>query len=166
MKVALIQCPGWGRDCPPYTIALLSAWLRRRDHKAFGFDLNNALYISGPDKYKKMWDDKDLYSFWNNEALISEFIRDNERMIEFQINNILDTGAKIIGFTVHFSSLLVSLEVAKRIKSKDRNIIIIFGGPDCCRELRGMEIIKEDAVDAVVIGEGDLTILDLVEIIE
>jgi radical SAM protein with 4Fe4S-binding SPASM domain len=166
MKVVLIQCPGWGRDCPPYTIALLSAWLRRSGHKAFGFDLNNALYCSGPDKYKEMWDDKDLYSFWNNESLISQFICDNERMIEFQVNSILDTGAKIVGFTVHFTSLLVSLEVARRIKNRAKDRIIIFGGPDCCRELRGLEIIKEDAVDIVVVGEGDEVLLELVEIVE
>ncbi len=166
MKIALIQCPGWGRDCPPYTVALLSAWLRRQGHKVFGFDLNNALYCSGPDKYKKMWDDKDLYSFWNNESLISQFIRDNERMIKFQVNSILETQAKIVGFTVHFSSLLVSLEVAKRIKNLDKDRIIILGGPDCYRELRGQEIIKKDAVDMVVVGEGDMVLLELAEMIE
>ena len=166
MKIALIQCPGWGRDCPPYTVALLSAWLRRSGHKAFGFDLNNALYCSGPDKYKKMWDDKDMYSFWNNESLISEFIRDNERMIDFQVERILGVDAKIVGFTVHFSSLLVSLEVAKRIKSVDRDKIIVFGGPDCCRELRGPDIIKKEQVDIVSVGEGDQVILDLAEMVE
>ena len=118
MKVALIQAPGWGRDCPPYTLALLSAWLRRREHKVFVFDLNNTLYCSGPDKYKKMWDDKDLYSFWSNEHLVSEFMQDNEQMIDFQISKILDTQAKVIGFTIHFTSLLVSLKIAKRIKEK------------------------------------------------
>ncbi|MDD4893907.1 MAG: radical SAM protein [Candidatus Omnitrophica bacterium] len=166
MKVALIQCPGWGRDCPPYTVALLSAWLRAKGHKAFGFDLNNTLYCSGPDKYRKMWDDKDMYSFWNNTFLISEFIRDNERMIDFQVNKILDTGAKIIGFTVHFSSLLVSLEFARRIKRIDSQRIIVFGGPDCCRELRGLEIIKEEAVDIVVVGEGDEILPELADILE
>ncbi len=166
MKVALIQCPGWGRDCPPYSVALLSAWLRVKGHKAFGFDLNNALYSSGPDKYRKMWDDKDMYSFWNNKFLISEFIRDNERMIDFQVSKILDTGAKIIGFTIHFSSLLVSLEVARRIKRADSQSIIVFGGPDCCRELRGRELIKEEAVDIVAAGEGDEILPELVNILE
>ena len=166
MKVALLQCPGWGRDCPPYSVALLSAVLRTKGHKAFGFDLNNALYCSGPDKYRQMWDDKDKYSFWGNPALISEFIRDNERMIDFQISKILDTEAKIIGFTVHFSSLLVSLEIARRIKKVDKDRIIVFGGPDCCRELRGKALIKEDAIDIVVVGEGDEILPELAGIVE
>jgi len=166
MRIALIQCPGWGRDCPPYTIALLSAWLRRRGHKVFGFDLNNTLYCSGSDKYRKMWDDKDMYSFWNNESLIAEFIRDNERMVDFQVNRILATEAKIIGFTVHFSSSLVSLAMAGRIKSLANDRTIVFGGPDCCRELRGQEFIKEDAVDIVAVGEGDEVLPELAEIME
>jgi radical SAM protein with 4Fe4S-binding SPASM domain len=166
MKVALIQCPGWGRDCPPYSVALLSAVLRRKGHKVFGFDLNNVLYCSGPDKYKEMWDDKDNYSFWSNSALISGFIRDNARMIDFQVERILATEAKIIGFTVHFSSLLVSLEIARRIKNADKDRIIVFGGADCCRELRGKELIKNDAVDIVAVGEGDETLPELAEIME
>ncbi|MDD5130372.1 MAG: radical SAM protein [Candidatus Omnitrophica bacterium] len=166
MKVALIQCPGWGRDCPPYSVALLSAILRNKGHKAFGFDLNNALYCSGPDKYKKMWEDKDQYSFWSNRALIAEFIAANERMINFQIDKILDTQAKMIGFTIHFSSLLVSLELARRIKKADKDRIIIFGGSDCSRELRGKELIKEDAVDIVAVGEGDETLPELATIFD
>lgn len=163
MKVALIQAPGWGRDCPPYTMSLLSAWLRRNEHKVFTLDLNNTLYCSGPDRYKEMWDDKDRYSSWSNEHLISEFIKDNERMIDFQIDRILDTQAKMIGFTVHFTSLLMSLEIARRIKEKDKDRIVVFGGPSCCRQLNGNALINEEAVDIVVVGEGDMVILDLAE---
>ncbi|MCX5714499.1 MAG: radical SAM protein, partial [Candidatus Omnitrophica bacterium] len=166
MKVALLQCPGWGRDCPPYTLALLSAWLRNNGHQAFTFDLNNALYCSGPDKYKRMWDDKDLYSFWSNESLIGEFLQENERMMDFQIGKILDTDAKIVGFTVHFTSLLVSLAIARKIKAKAPDKIVVFGGPDCYRDMKGTAIINQEAVDIVVTGEGELTLLELVEIVE
>jgi radical SAM protein with 4Fe4S-binding SPASM domain len=166
MKVALIQCPGWGRDCPPYTMALLAAILRNANHKVYCFDLNNALYCSGPEEYRKFWDDKDLYTFWSSKDLIVRFIQDNQKMIELQVEHILNTEARVIGFTVHFSSLLVSLEVAKRIKEKDKKRIIVFGGPDCCRQLRGLELIREDVVDIVNVGEGDISIIELVRILE
>lgn len=166
MKVALIQCPGWGRDCPPYSLALLTAILREKNHEVFSFDINNALYCSGPDEYKKFWDDKDLYSFWSTKDLISKFIEDNDKMLEFQVESILNTAARVIGFTVHFSSLLVSLELARRLKAKDKERIVVFGGPDCCRQLRGLEIIEDSAVDVVNVGEGDLSILELLKQIE
>ena len=162
MKIALIQCPAWGRDCPPYTMALFSAILRKSGHEAINVDLNNTLYCSGPDEYRKYWDDKDLYSFWSNEPMIKKFLQDNKRMIDFQIERVLNSGARIIGFTVHFSSLLMSLEIARIIKDLDKKRIIVFGGPDCCRELRGEDIIKHGAVDVVSTGEGDLTLLEIV----
>ncbi|NQT75664.1 MAG: radical SAM protein [Candidatus Omnitrophica bacterium] len=166
MKIALVQCPGWGRDCPPYSLALFSAILRNAGHKVSCFDLNIALYCSGPEKYQRFWDDKDLYSFWSSKDLVEKFLQDNNKMVEFQVEQILDTDARIIGFTVHFSSLLVSLEIARRIKAADRKRIIVFGGSDCCRQLRGFELIKEDAVDIVNVGEGDLSILELVKQVE
>ncbi len=166
MKIALIQCPGWGRDCPPYTIALLSALIRNNGHEAFCFDINNKLYHSSSEEYRVVWDEKDLYSFWNDKVFISELIQANNRILEEEIYEILKTDAKVIGFTVHFSSLLLSLEVARRIKQLDKNRIIIFGGPDCIRELRGLDIAKNEFIDAVAIGEGDITILELVNTIE
>jgi len=166
MKIALIQCPCWGRDCPPYTMALLSAILRNATHEVFCFDLNTALYYSSPEEYRKFWDDKDLYSFWSSKDLVDKFIHDNQRMLDFQIEQILNTEAKIIGFTVHFSSLITSLYMARRIKQIDKKRIIVLGGPDCSRQLRGFELIKEDAVDVVNAGEGDISILELAKQIE
>lgn len=163
MITALVQCPGWGRDCPPYTLALLSAVLRKTGCDVVNFDLNNSLYCSGHDEYWKYWDDKDLYSFWGDELSIKRFIETNKRMIDFQIERILSSDAQIIGFTVHFTSLLVSLEVARRIKAVDKERIIVFGGPDCCRELRGEHIIKDGSVDVVVIGEGETTLIEIVK---
>ncbi|MBU1999059.1 MAG: hypothetical protein KKE64_06155, partial [Candidatus Omnitrophica bacterium] len=166
MKIALVQCPGWGRDCPPYTVALLASILRKAGHRVFCFDINNSLYWSGSEEYRKFWDDKDLYSFWSSKDIIEKFIQDNQKMIEFQVEQILNSDARIIGFTVHFSSLLVSLEIAKRIKKEDKKRIVVFGGPDCCRQLRGFELIKEGVVDIVNIGEGDISMLELARILE
>ena len=163
MKIALLQCPGWGRDCPPYTLAFLSAVLRKAGHEVLNFDINNALYSSGPQDYRKYWEDKDLYSFWANNSLISKFLDDNRRMIDFQLEKILNSDAKIIGFSVQFSSLMVSLAVARMLKERDKTRIIVFGGPDCCRQLRADSVIRNDAVDAVAIGEGELTFLDLID---
>lgn len=162
MKVALIQCPGWGRDCPPFTTALFSAILRKAGHVVHSFDLNNALYYSGPDIYRKYWDDKDLYSFWGNEALLSKFLDVNKQMIELQLDKILNSDARVIGFTVQFSSLQVSLAVARMIKRLDKSRIIVFGGPDCSRQLRADFVIRDEAVDAVAIGEGDIIFLELI----
>jgi len=166
MKIALIQCPGWGRDCPPYTMVLFSAILRQQGHQVFNFDLNNTLYHSSRAEYKKMWDDKDLYTFWSDKNMINKFLNDNKRMIEFQVEKILSADSKLIGFTVHFTSLLVSLSIARMIKEEDSSRFIVFGGPECSMQQKGNLIIKDKAIDAVSIGEGDLLIQDLAKKLE
>ena len=166
MNIALIQAPGWGRDCPPFTLALLSAIVRRVGQKASCFDINNSLYYSSPQQYRKYWDNKDLYSFWSDRNSVGEFLKENQKMIDFQIDKILRTEARIIGFTVHFTSVLVSLEIAKRIKNADKKRIIVFGGPHCSPQLMGMGLIKESAVDIVVTGEGDSVITELISRVE
>ncbi|MDP8259970.1 MAG: radical SAM protein [Candidatus Gygaella obscura] len=166
MKIALVQCPGWGRDCPPYAMVLLGAILKKAGHKVDYLDINNALFCSGPDKYRKFWDDKDLYSFWSSKKMVDEFIKDNKRMLDYQVDRILSSGVKMVGFTVQFSSLILSLELAKRIKQQDNSRIIVFGGPDCSRELRGLEIARNKFVDIVCVGEGEEVIVDVASLIE
>ena len=113
MKIAFIQAPAWGRDCPPYTMCLFTALVRKKGHQAYTFDLNNTLYHTSAEKLKKMWDDKDHYSYWENKESVSSFLDANKKIIDFYIDKILKTGAPLIGFTVHFSSSWSSLAIAK-----------------------------------------------------
>jgi len=60
----------------------------------------------------------------------------------------------------------MSLEIAKLIKERDRQRIIVFGGPQCMRQVGGRSIIKEKYVDAIAVNEGDHTIVELSDIVE
>jgi len=166
MKLAFIQAPAWGRDCPPYTMCSLAALVRQKGHKAYLFDLNNALYHASPCELKKMWDDKDYYSYWENREAVSALLSSNESILDFYIDKILNSEARIIGFTVHFSSAWASLEIARRIKERDKTRIIVFGGPDCSRQQKGDYFIAQDYVDIVVTGEGESPLLDIINKID
>ena len=162
MKVALVQCPGWGRECPPFALACLAAYVRRAGHEAFCFDLNNAFFHTIPD-FRRMWEDKDYYSFWENPSRISDLMLKCGDRVDEYVDRILATGAPIIGFTTHTTSYLVSLDVARRIKRKDPKRIVVFGGPQCSRAQAGAGFAGEDCVDAVAVGEGEATLLALME---
>ena len=155
MNLAFIQAPAWGRDCPPHTMCYLSGLVRSKGHKAYLFDLNNALYHTSSRYLRKMWDDKDCYHFWEKRELVDSLLDENKKLIDFYIEKILRTNSRIIGFTVHFSSVWASLAIAKRIKEQDKNRIIVFGGPDCSRQQKGDYLITRDCVDIVVHGEGE-----------
>lgn len=163
MKIAFIQAPAWGRDCPPYTMCLLAALVRQKGHEAYLFDLNNSLYYASSKDIKKMWDDKDYYSFWENKESVCAILEANDKIIDFYVDKILKSDARIIGFTVHFSSVWASLEIAEAIKKRDRSRIIVFGGPDCSRQQKGDFLIQQDCVDIVVHGEGESPLFDIID---
>ena len=162
MNIAFVQAPAWGRDCPPYTMCLLASLVRQKGHKAYLFDLNNTMYHTSPQNIKQMWDDKDYYSYWENRETVNFLLESNKKTVDFYIDKILDTGAQIIGFTVHFSSAWASLEIAKKIKECDKSRIIVFGGPDCSRQQKGDYFIKQDCVDIVVHGEGEIPLFEII----
>lgn len=162
MKVALIQTPGYGRECPPYALACLAAYARRHGHEAACFDFNQALYESTP-ALRRMWDDKDYYSFWEDRAAVSKLVEDNAATVDALVRRVLDSGAGVVGFTTHTTSFLASLEVAGRIKRSDPSRKIVFGGPQCSREQCGRELAKDPRVDAVAVGEGEATLLDILD---
>lgn len=165
MKVALVQCPGWGRECPPFALACLAAYVRGEGHEAFCFDLNNAFFHHIP-AFRRMWEDKDYYSFWENPGHISDLMLKCGDAVDLYVDRILETGAPIIGFTTHTTSYLVSLQVARRIKRKAPDRIVVFGGPQCSRAQAGLGFAGEDCVDAVVVGEGEATLLALMDTVQ
>jgi hypothetical protein len=88
-------------------------------------------------------------------------LRDISRVTTNCIERIRKNKADVVGFHVTWDSTLLSLLVAKGLKSIDDGVRIVFGGPDCSRLFRGKLISQLSYVDAVVTGEGERTIGNL-----
>lgn len=161
MKIALIQCPAWGRQNPPLALSMLSAYLRNRGRKVYLFDFNNKLFNQVRVEDRALWQLSNE-EFWEDKSKVLKFASDYKELIDNCISEVLQTNANIIGFSVFNSSLELSLLIAKEIKNKAINKIIIFGGPHCFPHIQGLQIIQEDVVDAMVIGEGEVTLDELV----
>jgi len=68
----------------------------------------------------------------------------------------------IAGITVPFSVNAASaLDTARAVKSVDKNIITVLGGPH--PSIRSVETLSDDAVDIIVLGEGEATAKELVD---
>jgi radical SAM superfamily enzyme YgiQ (UPF0313 family) len=161
MKVALIQTPCWGIVCPPYGIAVLAAYLRNIGHQVYIKDLNIEFYYEKRNKYTNEWNPEN-HSFWINPRTVSNFIFDHSEIIDKMVNDILNTEAEIIGFSIHFSSEHIAKEIARRIKEKDKKRTIVFGGPQASRVNSGFHLAGLDYVDFVVQGEGEITLGEIV----
>ncbi|NQU18389.1 MAG: B12-binding domain-containing radical SAM protein [Candidatus Saganbacteria bacterium] len=78
---------------------------------------------------------------------------------------ILNSQPEAIGFSTLYNSLPAALLVAKQCKKQARHIPIIFGGPDASFE--DVELLKAfDQVDIVVRGEGEITLLEVLNTLE
>lgn len=165
MKTALIQCPAWGRQNPPLALSMLSAYLRSRGKEVYNFDLNNELFHQVKEEDKQLWLLSNE-SFWDNRSKALKFKSDYSELMGSFIDKILTTEADIIGFSIFNSSKELSLLMAKEIKDRAKDKIIIFGGPDCFPHMEGLQIINEGSIDAMVIGEGEVTLGELVSQID
>lgn len=169
MQITLIQPPAWLTESPPYNIALLKAILKGRGHDAICLDLNIELY----NYFKESSED---YSWsggcegidrWHNEDYTFKFVDKYDRLIDQLVHKILDTKSRALGFTVHNTSFFFSMQLAKKIKEKDGNKIVIFGGPQCfknCEELR--MLYNQPWLDGICFGEADESLADLLGTID
>ncbi|MCX5713908.1 MAG: hypothetical protein NT033_03675, partial [Candidatus Omnitrophica bacterium] len=162
MKIALVQCPAWGRQNPPLALAMLSAFLRSRGRDVYVFDLNNKLFHSVEDERKGLWQLSNE-SFWDNKASIEKFAAEYDELLNGFVDEVLETGATLIGFSVYSSSKEFSLLIAQKIKNIDRSKTIVFGGPQSAPHMQGGQIINNESVDLIAVGEGEVTLSDIVE---
>ncbi|MDD5130353.1 MAG: cobalamin-dependent protein, partial [Candidatus Omnitrophica bacterium] len=161
MRIILVQSPCWGIKCPPYGLAVLSTYLKSKGHQVFIKDLNIELYAQRSSEYAEAWNPEN-HSFWVNPLLVSNFIFRYNEVIDRKVTDILNIGAEIIGFSIHFSSEHIAKEIAKRIKKIDEKKIIVFGGPQASRVNSGFQLLESGYVDFVVQGEGEITFEELV----
>ena len=161
MKIALIQCPVWGTYDPPLALAQLSACLKKAYHKVFVFDMNIGLYNKRTENYKNMWA-WEQSDFWHNPEYVRKFFLDKSSEINCYLERTLKNDIRIVGFSVNSGSRLASMEFAKRLKECNRNIIVVFGGPLFLNKDFIKEVLKEEFVDIVIPGEGEVAFCELI----
>lgn len=134
MKVALVQCPANNPDSPPYAYALLNACLKSAGHEPYVFDLNIALYQEAkkrgiPDPWRSGHSQESPIEYWINEPYVRETLAPYRDFLRAYVDEILASGAPVIGFSAHTSSYLASMRIAEQVKAVDPTRTIVFGGP-------------------------------------
>ena len=172
MHVALIQCPAWSVDRPPYGISLLKSLLEGHGHTVDPFDLNVEMFQRAKSEKKSIRfmltgkrENKFTQEAWSSWAIewnwadvkdVKAYMQDNRRFIDDYIDRILATGARAIGFSVHHTSKHFSILMAEQIKRRDPSRVILFGGPQCFPTCDGSAMIQSNwAVDVVCLGEAE-----------
>lgn len=189
-KVLLIAMP-WARvDMPSIQLGTLSAYLRQRGIDVecryyylkladmLGLDVYRLLSAGPFDAtvlYSELLFEKKEFNYRkflseersflkqtriDCEALLKTFRRFHQEVLaelESQLDNF-----DIIGFTIGYAQEIPSLCLARAIKRKYPDKFIVFGGSCCYADLGENLITNYDYIDAVVSGEGENTLLELV----
>lgn len=167
MRIAFVQCPAYGIDAPPVGIAYLSSFLRSKGYETKVFDFNIEVY-NQTDK-KDLWEPWQL-NLWFDKEKVTSFPFFSEKLFLKMAKQLIDYKAEIICFSIHTTSVLFSIELAKKIRKLDGTKIIIFGGPSSFKKY-SQKCVTTDCdihryADALVTGEGEKTLLDLIKQIE
>jgi len=83
---------------------------------------------------------------------------------EAEIDHFIESGLEIIGFSATSFTFVRTVELAKRVKDSGNDIITVLGGPHVPI---GMEsVLDSPYFDYAVCGEGEVTMLELVELLQ
>ena len=165
MEIVLIQCPVWGTYDPPLALAQLSACLKKAGHQVHAMDLNIELYLNRRENHKGLWAWEQC-DFWYDASNVAQFYAANKDLIDQYVKQIVAYNPQIICFSVCTSSRFASLELARMIKKERKDSVIVFGGTLFFEDSWSQRILLESVVDIVAIGEGEVTLCELVHLIE
>lgn len=162
MKIALIQCPLWGTYEPPVAIAQLSSCLKKEGHEVIALDLNIKLYLNSSNEYKNFWA-WEQSDFWYKRDKVEDYFNKINNDINRYVGCLLKENIALAGFSVNIASLNMSYEFAKRLKTGNKDIKIVFGGPLFLNKKYINEVLDTNVVDMAIIGEGEYSICKLAD---
>ncbi len=151
-ELIIINCPPWGTVMPPLGIACLSSYLRGRGFSLAVKDLNNELFRNAAQE-REWWKLSTI-----NQIPPPETAR---RLFDFCLSQSEPAGIeeyRVVGFSANnLTSTLFAGMMAKEIKSRYPDKLIVVGGPGC---YHGWDRNPADngCVDFFVIGEGELVL--------
>ncbi|MBZ9577961.1 radical SAM protein [Patescibacteria group bacterium] len=161
MKILLIQCPVYDIEMPPLGLAYLIAALKRKNFSVEVLDIN-VDFFHAYQQYKKFWKPENyVYCLPTNF-----FLQKNElnKIADIYADRVLRTKADIIGFSVQTTSSAFSVHLSSKIKELAPDKIIVFGGPECSREEEpGYFLSRPGKGDYIVLGEGEITLVEMIE---
>jgi anaerobic magnesium-protoporphyrin IX monomethyl ester cyclase len=152
MKVALVQAPVFDLKTPSNGLALLSAHLKNAGIECSVHDASRGVAKQFMTLLKD--DFRDSRTFL---PVPERHAADTSRFLDMEADRILAGGPDAVGFSVLARTEKHSLELAAKIKERAPRCRVIFGGAQCLRENLAFDFIADPAVDAVALGEADIS---------
>ncbi len=167
-KLALVLCPAWAPQFPPYNLALLSGVAKTAGYETHLYDVNVQAY----NEFKNNWWPNKSVSFWmwdysagwhwNKDNYLTDIHPLLEPILLKSVEDIVSKKPDVVGFTIYDVSEEPSKWMAQEIKKRLPGVKIAVGGSNVQKSW----FESHPYFDYVVNGEGEGAILDILEEIE
>jgi len=167
-KLALILCPEWSPYMPPFSLARLSGVAKTAGYETKIWDLNVKAYRAFRDDW---WPNKKIpFRLWDPSAswhwLGDTYMRDIHPVLEPLLKEACDEieamNPEVIGFSIYYISEEPTKWMCQELKRRMPNVKIAVGGPNVHKSWFKIE----PYYDYVVVGEGELNLLKVLDDIE
>ena len=162
-KVLLSILPPWGEPSAPIGLGYISEYLLKNniEHEIYDFNLEIFNKCHEPDRV--LWDSSPIYlPRWMNPDEFKVTLNKFDDYIHEAVNKIISYGADVVAFSINLANRRISIETAQRLRKHRPGTTIIFGGPGIF--IYGeRSLIPENVIDIFVIGEGEATLLELLQ---
>jgi hypothetical protein len=167
-KLALVLCPEWSPYMPPFSLARLSGVAKSAGYETKIWDLNVKAYRAFRDDW---WPNQKLpFRLWDPSAswhwLKDTYLKDIHPVLEPLLMEACDEIEKmnpeIVGFSIYYISEEPTKWICQELKRRMPNVKIAVGGPNVHKSWFKVE----PYYDYVVIGEGELNLLRVLEDVE
>jgi len=160
--LALVIAPAWGVFFPPYNLARLSAVTRTAGYRTSVFDVNVKTYrhlLNNLDF--DPWDPTKEW-MWAGNAYFRELQPHIEPVLSDYVERIVLESPDVVGFSMYYTNEQATNWMAIQIRRRLPNVKIIVGGPQAPE----MNLISTKFYDHIVHGEGEQTLLEILEQVE
>ncbi len=160
--IVFVLCPKCEIESPPLNVSCLCGYVRNQGFSVGVYDLNVECYLNRGEKYKRHWEVENQ-EFWTQANSVESYFNDNLDIVDRLLKYIEQEKPLALGFPNWFVSFESNIYIARKIKEKNPQIKLIFGGPDVSIRLMTGRLARKDYmfIDAFVLGEGELTLAEL-----
>lgn len=171
-RLYLMLLPEWSANFPPFNTARLAAVAKKAGYETKCLDLNIKIY----NVFRKVleegridfdpWDGAKEWK-WLKQTYYTELHPHVEPVLKEYIQQIVDWGPDIVGFTMYYCNEEPIKWVATELKRLLPNVKIAVGGPNVALRIHQFqEEYPKGLLDYAVNGEGELILLQILNEVE
>ncbi|MEK7356136.1 MAG: cobalamin-dependent protein, partial [Bdellovibrionota bacterium] len=157
----LVILPAWNNEFAPFGIAHISSALKSAGFGVDVLDLNCPFWA----KMKSRMEDCaqfENYMMWSTpDRYVSSCRPHLDETFQALTHAVRSGRYKYVGFSVFETNRLPTEEACRLIREIDPAIKLFAGGPSCTPMWSKAMLAKADGLDGAVLGEGELTAIDL-----